>query len=326
MTFHSIHDQAMVVFFLPSESKLPNKRTFDVLEFVRQLEDGDDDAVAMARDGGFAIIGDHTQLALKDLAFDFPHNQKWKRLPGEVMFCHRDEESYDMLKSWGILDNVKGQKRTFVSFQSKMESLRTDYLTLCEQADKGSTQFRQFARVLKENRKAEYDMPQASFGQLWQLVVKEEPVWRLLKLIFNGEVANPKAFNKPKSGSIFNLMGGIPDDDLVAMLQPVVAGRKTLKAFTADCKLWKASHRVQTEILRQIADGDDWKEVQGRYPSACADSFVLDWSRWILHRNLKQKQPLPPDFFDMLSKKMEADQKQSMAAAAHASVSVNTSL
>ena len=39
-------------------------------------------------------------------------------------------QNYRHLKSWGILDTVKGQKRTLVSFQSKMLSLHDDMLNL----------------------------------------------------------------------------------------------------------------------------------------------------------------------------------------------------
>ena len=134
-TFHSVHNQGRVVFFIPPEIELPDKRSFSPLRFARLLEAGDDGALALARDGGFVIIGDHTQLALKDLRLDFPKNDLWKRMPCEVMFCRREEAAYKNLKSWGILDNVKGQRRAFLSFEAKMLSLRQDFVGLHESGD-----------------------------------------------------------------------------------------------------------------------------------------------------------------------------------------------
>ena len=39
---------------------------------------------------------------------------------------------YAALKSWGILDNVKGEKRVAVSFLDKMTALHDDFLALAE--------------------------------------------------------------------------------------------------------------------------------------------------------------------------------------------------
>jgi hypothetical protein len=322
-TFHSVHNQGRVVFFIPPEMELPDKRGFSPLRFARLLEAGDDGALALARDGGFVIIGDHTQLALKDLRLDFPKNDLWKRMPCEVMFCRREEAAYKNLKSWGILDNVKGQRRAFLSFEAKMLSLRQDFVGLHESGDDPSSQeFRNYVVTLETNRMAEYDMSSNSFGQLWGLVSKSEQVWDLLQKIFTGDVANAKDFKKPRSASNFVHMGNIPDEDLLPMLQPVVSGSKTLKEFTDSCKLWKAVARVQTAILTHINDGTDWEAVQERYPSACSDAFVLIWAKCVLSQSIKLKTPLPADFYAMLRKKCDADQQRARAVEAHASVSV----
>ena len=72
--FLSIHDTSMVVIFWPEDKALPNKASFDIQTFINDMKARPDELKDM--DGCFAIIGDHTQLAVKLLHDDFPNNPK----------------------------------------------------------------------------------------------------------------------------------------------------------------------------------------------------------------------------------------------------------
>ena len=142
---------------------------------------------------------------------------------------------------------AEGQKRTTVSFQSKMRSLHEDLQNLKLQLGDG-VDAKTFARAhvaLKEVRKAEYAMKTNSFNQLWTLAAREGPVWEELEKIFTGQVANAHKFKKPQSPSNFTSMGAIPEGDLLVLLRAVTSGRKTLKQFTDSCRAYKARARVQ---------------------------------------------------------------------------------
>ena len=121
--FTSIHDQSVVVVFWPSNKKLPARSSFDI-------DDHDLYELCRAQGGFFFVVGDHTQLAVHRLHRKYPKNKLWAFIPAQVLICHRTPEAEHTLKSWGILDNVKGQKRTFVSFASKLFSLHEDYVNL----------------------------------------------------------------------------------------------------------------------------------------------------------------------------------------------------
>ena len=306
--FSSVHDTSMVVIFWPEGQPLPNKASFSVQEFFTDLKNSP--AELKALDGCFAIIGDHTQLALKQLHDEFPKNSKWSSLVAEVLICHRSFANYRHLKSWGILDNVKGQKRTTVSFQSKMLSLHEDLENLKQQLGAGvdSKTFARAQVARKEVRKAEYAMKTNSFNQLWTLAAREGDVWVELEKIFTGNVANAHKFKKPQSASNFTGMVAIPEEDLLVLLRGVTSGRKTLKQFTDSCRAYKATARVQREILsHEEISQDSWVEAQEVFPSACSDDFVGIWAQYILARKLPQKTPLPPEFHSMLQEKLAAD-------------------
>ena len=48
---------------------------------------------------------------------------KWARLNVTIYVCPRRTELYATLKSWGILDDVKGEQRVAVSCLDKITSL-----------------------------------------------------------------------------------------------------------------------------------------------------------------------------------------------------------
>ena len=283
--FLSIHDTSMVVIFWPEDKALPNKASFDIQTFINDMKARPDELKDM--DGCFAIIGDHTQLAVKLLHDDFPNNPKWQSLTCEVLICKRSFENYRTLKSWGILDNVKGQKRTYVSFQSKMISLHEDLVNLKNQMeDCDVKEFNRAQVSLKESRKAEYAMGTNSFNQLWTLAAKSGEVWEELAKIFTGDVANASKFKKPKSASNFTSMGAIPDNDLLVLLRSVTAGRSSLKQFTDECKAYKATARVQREILsHEDVLQSSWVEAQEAFPTTY-DTFVAILAQYIVTRAL----------------------------------------
>ena len=315
---HSVHDNSMVVGFLPNRAALPQKRNFDLPTFLGENPQW--------RDRFFAVIGDHTQIGLHELHADYAKNPMWASLPCQVLLTVRSQEVFAALKSWGILDNVKGQTRVMISFSEKIFSLHEDSLQLDASILEGNLDAAAAKAVtlgLKSARSNEYAIPANSLGQLWNIASRKGEVWTAIAKILQGNVVSTAAFLKPKSASPFVFMGGIPDEDLLVLLNKVVDGEENMKAFQASCKRYKAAARVQREILRHSdIDMDDWVAAQAKFPTACDPVFVDSWTQIILARKLKNKTPLPADFTRLLSAKVEVDLNIANSRAQQAAVNL----
>ena len=313
---HSVHSNSMVVGFLPSRAALPPKRNFDLHKFLAKNPQWSDRF--------FAVIGDHTQIGLHELHTDYAKNPLWAALPCQVLLTVRSQEGFAALKSWGILDNVKGQTRVMISFREKIFSLHEDSVHLDTSIAEGKLDAAAAKAVtlgLKSARSNEYAIPPNSLGQLWNIASRKGDVWTAIEKILQGNVVSTSAFLKPKSASPFVFMGGIPDEDLLVLLNKVVNGEENMKEFQASCKRYKAAARVQREILRHTEIAmDDWVAAQEKFPTACDPKFVDSWTQIILARKLKNKTPLPADFTRLLNAKVEVDLNVQSSRAQQAAV------
>ena len=303
----SVHDNSVFVFFADHVDDIPSKRGFN---FRRWLSAQDTSNL----DGFFAIIGDHTQLVVKSLHEDFPNNQLWRTIRGQLLICTRTEDNYDILKSWGVADNQKGEARAVTTFRDKLLSIHNDIVAMSSRVDSGQLT-KKMAKTnlqqLKANRGLEYNLNANSMGQLWGIAQRTGAVWDALKKITEGKVhhANPKKrFIPPISAAPFTQMGGIPDRDLVVLLGNVVNGTYTLKMIAESCKRWKATARVQKEILaHQDIKMTDWLEAQKKFQTACDPHFVASWVQVILTAKILARSPMPGDFHRSLSRKVNFD-------------------
>ena len=92
------------------------------------------------------------------------------------------------------------------------------------------------------------------------------------------------------------------------MLGNVVNGTCTLKMFAESCKRWKATARVQREILNhEDIKMKDWLEAQEEFQTACDPHFVASWVQVILTAKILARSPMPGDFLRSLSCKVNFD-------------------
>ena len=274
-------------------------------------------------EGYFTIVGDHTQRAMNQLHKKYKKNPKWANLNATVYVCTRTEPNYQILKSWGILDNIKGETRVTVSFLDKMSCLREDFLALQEHANEAGHKER--TAQLKVQRAK--DFGGASSGQimqLWSLVSRSLPVWSLLHQIMSGDIvpsARPKNSNRRagqksavkevKSASAFTNIGGVEDSALIPLLEDIVNGRATLTKLNDQCGLTKARGRVQTAVLTDDKVSlTSWEDAARSFPRACDAAFVERWAISINRHKIKQKESLPEAFFDELERRVTADRAQ----------------
>ncbi|MBZ5782148.1 hypothetical protein, partial [Klebsiella aerogenes] len=89
------------------------------------------------------------------------------------------------LKSWGILDSIKGERRVTVSFQDKVFALHEDYLSLAKHAN--SPGHKERVAALKEQRRQDFGgVSSGQMMQLWSIAAREGKVWELLQKIISG--------------------------------------------------------------------------------------------------------------------------------------------
>jgi intracellular sulfur oxidation DsrE/DsrF family protein len=116
LSFRSVNEHVEVVLFMPAKKSLNGFKPPQTAEEMK----------ARGMEGYFTVCGDHTLRAMNQLHARFKNNPKWASLSCTVYVCQRTPENYAYLKSWGILDNVKGEKRVAVSFFDKLVALKPD--------------------------------------------------------------------------------------------------------------------------------------------------------------------------------------------------------
>ena len=277
-------------------------------------------------EGYFTIVGDHTQRAMNQLHKKYKKNPKWASLTATIYVCTRNEGNYQTLKSWGILDNIKGEKRVTVSFLDKMTCLREDFLALQEHSSDAGHKER--TAQLKVQRAKDFGgVSSGQLMQLWSLASRSSAVWSLLQQIMSGDYVpsaraknsnrrqGQKAKKEMKSASQFTNIGGLEDSALIPLLEDIVHGRSTLTKLNDMCGLMKARVRVQTAVL---TDGNvsqtSWEDAARTFPRACDAAFVERWAITVNRMKIKQKESLPETFFEELDRRVTADRSQPVAA------------
>ena len=299
--FQTVHENSIFVCFWPESESFPDKSSFPFRVGTPMYK-------ACAKNGFFCIAGDHTQIALSRLRHTYPNNPNWQTLTGQFLICRRNASDIDRCKSWGIVDNIKGQRRTTMSFESKILALHQDQQTLIDRLGVDNDDLKSAITQVKAARRRDYNLTANSFGQLWNIASRTGEVWGAVEKIVTGKVANASKFKKPKSASCFTTMGGIPDADLAVLLRSVVSGEHTLQNFSVQCKVYKARARVQSTIL-QFGDVNmtSWAVAKANFPNTCSAKLVDMWAQHIVKSSLKVSAPLPQTFYAMLEQRLAAD-------------------
>ena len=320
LSFGSVNELVEVVLFIPPNKSLPPKNGFKPPQTTEEMK-------ARGMEGYFTVCGDHTQRAMNQLHARFKNNPKWASLSCTVYVCQRTPENYAYLKSWGILDNVKGEKRVAVSFLDKLVALHQDFESLAE-FDTQSGHKERTSQV-KSQRCKDFDISSGQLGQLWSLASRTGPVWDLLMRIITGDVTPPvqlKSSSNRRAGggrarlktvnsaAGFTNIGGLDDVVLVPLLQSVVKGQLTLQKLGDKCALIKARMRVQTAVLSDVnVNEESWTEAQVKFPLACQDSFVERWAEAVVRQRLLARAPLPDTFYTELERRIASDSEAAEA-------------
>jgi hypothetical protein len=317
MTFGTLNDRVEVVLFIAPGRALPSKMGFKAPKSREEMK-------TKGFEGYFTVVGDHTQRAMKQLHERFKLNPKWATLNAIVYVCQRTPDVYSSLKSWGLLDNIKGEARVAVSFADKIASLHDDYVMLSlHEATPGH---KERTASLKLRRAKDFgDISAGQIGQLWSLAARTGKVWEYLWAIISGRVtppAQPKAKTTSKghkqraprvkvvkSAAPFTNIGGVDDETLEAILYDVVVGHSSAQKVNEKCGIVKARVRVQTAIMSDpnIREFDDWTEACKKFPLCCGESFVSGWTQALVREQVGARQELPMLFYEELERLSKMD-------------------
>ena len=314
MDFGTVNEHVEVVMFIGPGKPFPAKAGFKPPQSAEEM-------LARGGEGYFTICGDHSQLAMNQLHQKFKKNPKWGSMTVTVFVCHRSSEHLAALKSWGILDNIKGEKRVSVSFLDKVVALHSDYLQLSEHVSEPGHKERTAA--LKEQRRADFGgVSSGQIMQLWSLAARDGRVWDLLLQIISGQVTSPPGSVKGskrsarknkvvKSAANFTAIGGIEDDVLEKLLHDVVIGHASLQRLNEQFGLVKARMKLQTAVLqhKDVADSE-WAAAVAKYPLSCHEDFIERWAKSLVREGIKSRASVPELFFAELDRRMVSDLAQ----------------
>lgn len=313
LQFGTINEHVEVVLFVGPNRPLPAKAGFKPPVTADEMK-------VRGLEGFFTVVGDHTQRAMNQLHRKFKNNPKWAKLSAVVYVCQRNTDSYAALKSWGILDNIKGEKRVTVSFLDKISALHEDFLALAEH--EGEAGHKERTAAMKEQRRQDFGgISVGQMLQLWSLAARRGRVWELLHKIVSGDMVHSqersgskgrkskrKGAKEVKSAANFVNIGGIDDTILEGLLQAIVVGHASLQRLNEQCALVKARMRLQTTVLQDsnVAE-EDWDVAKTKFPLATHEDFVERWACCLVRQGLKARESLPEQFFDELDRRIQSD-------------------
>ena len=244
---------------------------------------------AASQRGLCAITGDHTRVALTRLSEQFPRNPIFSSMKVPILTPPDTQETFDMLRLWGTLDNFRmsvHQRESFKVVISKMhEHLQAD-------RDRGVTLDQARIKQLKEGWIFSMKTTKNTIGAFYQIAKRTGRLWNLIECILNGQVANPKTFKIPLSTFPFTEMSDIPEYHLVKWLQEVVNCKIDTKQFKNKCLAWKVDERIRRAIITHLTTKHDLEAITPR------PEFIPDPSlRKKVNADAK-KQHLAPNWFD----------------------------
>jgi hypothetical protein len=237
------------------------------------------------------IKGDHTSEAMRNLSVLYK-SQRWKTLDVKILPLHRTQQNEDMAQGFGDLDNIKNVALARTSWShlcrikkeyDMFENIsRNEYeCTVKENTDRA---FIKRMKMRKQLMQVTNKMSAGMLSSMWSMVSHGEEVWVQMKNIFTKQVVDPKTFKVPNTVHIFNQMGSVDDDFLVACLVKVVQRKEKLAPwFKNKCVEWKNKRRVKKEVLALLSALPQYSKFNKieHWPSFCEASDNTFDEKWL---------------------------------------------
>ena len=272
-----------------------------------------------------AVTGDHTRVALIRLSQMFPRNPRFKQLSCKILCPPNNQETFDMLRLWGTLDNFRRGvhlREQFRSVITKMhEHLQSD-------KERGVVIDQKRVQQLKANWVFSMKLPKNTIGAFYQIARRTGMIWKNISLILSGQVAKPKTFKIPQSPQPFIEMSKVPDHLLTKWLREVVSCEIDCNTFRSKCVEWKNLERIRVAIISHLTTRYDlqavtprpefrpdpslrakvnrdnaaahaapnWQDGVKTFPRVCNTRLLLKWQGVV--SKLGKKEKVPPQIFE----------------------------
>ena len=278
--------------------------------------------------------GDHTREAIQRLSASHPNVKKYKVFAKglKVMLCEGNAEDIAMLTLLGNIDNEKRMLHKRLDFPAKIQQMHNAWIPLDReilQGGKAATAARQAKTKQLQSWvgqwKMKYDMVYA-FSQIGALMGRS---WALTWKIING--LYPKAPRnkagapiKLQTNSQLNLIPGMEEGEAIMLLQRVIDGEIDRGDLRKEClkrnayeEMRKRAMDVINSKTRSKADikagtftVSTWAEVEEKFPTIAAQSFMAGWITAFIHK--KKKAPTPVAFSAAISELIDNMGKKSV--------------
>jgi hypothetical protein len=279
-----------------------------------------------AVDGYYMITGDHGREAQTRLHRDFPNNPSWNLINAKLYVMHRTPENYQTLVFTGVQDNMIQQVQKKMSFKDKFKKIRAMAILVGSNAKEKKIWLTNFATMFKES--------EHSIGQLWSYARKSPPVVERMIKMMNGDVPEEfvKQFKIPSAMTNFNQMGGIPDADLIGLMDDVIkatcADACNMPVFKQSCIQYKMLIRIRAEILKMARNdlrkaakkaGQDEEHIDqsgqtdwdddfcDKFPRTTDELNVQQWLVQMVNNNVGVKGPMPAGMASALRHDIQQD-------------------
>jgi hypothetical protein len=250
------------------------------------------------------FAGDHTRLAAAELMRNFPRNPKWKIFKEvSIYLCDDSEESADMLRNLGNMNNTIAHTHKALAFADKVRQIHT-YMDqqglLVDAANlrvKNSAKTKPFLAGLATT----WGMPLNSMNQLVAVAKLSGAAWDGLDQILAGQYRLPgaKAIGgpPPKAVSYFLSLGAVPLEVQAGWFQDIIDGKLDLKKLGDTANRWKVVTALKKYIISvaALARPNDriktWEQLRTLVPAVCTQAFLNSWIPSIKVKGDKMSDP-----------------------------------
>ena len=228
------------------------------------------------------IEGQHSFHALLELNKTYPNKSLWQTADTSVIICSGSPEDIDMVHAIGQQSNFKGTKFLKPELGDLVNALHLSYMHVYQVAPNNEVPADVLASI--KQRWSQYNgILSTSVCQYWTLAHHTGEIWTKIAKILDGNVVKIKGrdFKIPRSLHNFTQMGAIPDSVLAGLLENVCNGTWTLRDFSNQCIMYKATMQLRGMIIEflqslgslQVGKGVTWDQAKAKYPKL-TDEFV----------------------------------------------------
>jgi hypothetical protein len=275
--------------------------------------------------------GDHSAEAMRQLANQFPQDDKFRVVPKgfKVYLGALDQEDIDNLQYMGNIDNYIGTVQRAQKFDEQLWQLHKQHFADIARRKEieqdlqvgGKVAPKQNRLLNKEKTKRNkdyvaqravaWDTPEPTIRIYQSLAVMDGEMWDVFFKIISGDYPSaPRDSNKRpiplKTQAPFIKMMGMEEGDRLRLMQRVVNGDLLIGNFCKESRKIIAYDRIRREIV-QIIDTvgareedssgprcKDWRDYSATYPKATNEKLMKEWN--MMFMNMNTKAAAPPAF------------------------------